>query len=488
MQRNPAEVPKPTLIRAATAVLIGLFALWAGIAAAASEEACDPSFESPGYCGDEGPATDARLGSPFGVARLRDGQVLIADSGNNRIRSVAEDGTITTVAGTGVGGFSGDDGPAIEAQLSFPTGVAPARHGGFLIADTGNHRVRLVSPRGRITTVAGNGRAGFSGDGGQATSASLFSPTDVARRKGGGFLIADNGNRRVRRVSRDGIIKTVAGDGRTGSSGDGGPAARASLNTPTGITRTSGRAFLIADAASNRVRRVAADGTISTVAGTGTEGSAGDGGPAIQAELAGPSDVGRLEQGFLIADTGNQLVRRVSATGEISTVAGTGLAGFAGDGEHASEAELTAPTGIVGSGDGSFLIADNGNLRVRKVSPGGEIETLAGSGATSDDASALAKSIRYPARKVTCYFSHGGTKTAVGHRIAVGFTLSSASKVKVTVVKSSHVVRKKAKRSQSGFHALRMAGVHRPGRYSMNLSAGRPRPSHCDRQPLKVHE
>jgi hypothetical protein len=323
---------------------------------------CSPTTAT---CGDAGAATAAQLNAPFGVAATPDGGFLIADTSDNRVRRVAPDGTIATVAGTGTAGFSGDGGPATAAQLNFPAGVV-AYGGGFLIADANNQRVRLVMPGGTITTVAGTGTAGFSGDGGPATSANLAGPKGLALTGDGGFLIADTSNQKVRRVAPDGTIATVAGTTQ-GLSGDGGPATAAQLNFPTGVAATADGGFLIADSNNNRVRRVAPGGTITTAAGT-TAGFSGDGGPATAAQLMLTSGIASTaDGGFLIADTSNQRVRRVSPGGTITTVAGTGAFGFSGDGGSAIAAQLNFPRGVAATGEGGFLIVDNNNNRIRFV-------------------------------------------------------------------------------------------------------------------------
>jgi hypothetical protein len=236
-------------------------------------------------------------------------------------------GRITTVAGTGTPGFSGDDGPATTAQLMGPRGLAVAADGNLYIADFGNHRVRRVGlSSGRITTVAGTGTAGFSGDDGLATAAQLANPTAVAVDAAGNLYIADNGNHRVRRVDPSGVITTVAGTGAQGFSGDRGPAIAAQLNSPVGVAVDTAGSLYIADRGNERVRRVDPSGVIITVAGTGVQGFSGDRGPAIAAQLNTPRDVAVAADGTLyIADYDNHRVRRVDlSSGVITTVAGTG--------------------------------------------------------------------------------------------------------------------------------------------------------------------
>ena len=249
---------------------------------------------------------------------MPDGGFLISDAGTAQIRRVSPTGTITTVAGGGTPGFSGDGGPATAAQLFAPSGVAAMPDGGFLIADTGNSHVRQVSPAGTITTVAGTGTPGFSGDGGPATAAQLGinSPYSVAVTADGGFLIGDEVNPRVRRVSPTGIITTVAGTGVQGTSGDGGPANAAQLNVPMGVATTPDGGILIADYFGNRVRWVSPTGVISTVAGTGTPAvvTNGDGGSATAANLTMPFGVVATPNGgFVFSESGNDAIRFVDA-------------------------------------------------------------------------------------------------------------------------------------------------------------------------------
>ena len=271
-------------------------------------------------------------------------------------------GVITTVAGNGVGGFSGDGGPATSASLNGPVGVAVDGGGNLLIADNGNHRIRrLAAGTGVITTVAGTGARGFSGDGGPGTSARLQYPTGLAMDGGGNLFIADQQNHRIRRMAAGtGIITTVAGNGVQGFSGDGGLATSAHLNHPTELV-LDGSDVIIADAHNHRIRRVAMDtGVITTVAGTGVGSFSGDGGPATSATLMYPIGVVMDSGGnLLIVDKNNHRVRRVAAgTGVITTVAGTGAIGFGGDGGPASNASLTNPWGLVVDARGNVFISE----------------------------------------------------------------------------------------------------------------------------------
>jgi uncharacterized protein (TIGR03437 family) len=301
------------------------------------------------------------------------GNFYIADTSNNRIRKVSN-AVIATVAGNGTLGFSGDNGPATSAQLANPWGVAVDSAGNLYIADFGNNRVRKVSG-GVIATVAGNGTLGFSGDNGPATSAQLYAPAGLAVDSLGDLYIADYGNNRIRKVA-GGVITTVAGGGA--SLGDNGPATSAQLNLPYGVAVDSAGSLYIGDWGNNRIRKVA-NGVITTVAGTGTRGFSGDNGPAIGAQLANPEGVAVDSAGDLyIADLGNSSIRKVSA-GIITTVAGNGTSGFSGDGGPATSAQLHLPYGVAVDSTGNLYIGDSGNNRVREVS-NGVIATAAGTG------------------------------------------------------------------------------------------------------------
>ena len=317
---------------------------------------------SSAFAGDGGPATLASIDEPNSVAGTRDGGFLIADTANNRIRRVAPDGTITTVAGTGNSGYNGE-GLATAADLKMPEGVAALPDGGFLIADTGNSRVRHVSPLGTITTVAGTGNSNYAGDGGLAITADLSAPRAAVPARDGGFLIADTGNHVVRRVSPLGTISTVAGNGDDGGSdddGDGGLATEARLAAPDDVAPTVDGGFLIADADKNVVRKVSPSGNISTVAGDSSGSGSGD--------LQQPTDVEPLiGGGFLIADHGSNRVLQVRANGELVAFAGSGGNGLSGDGGPATAAEIDQPHGLGLTLDGDVLIADTNNESVRRV-------------------------------------------------------------------------------------------------------------------------
>jgi uncharacterized protein (TIGR03437 family) len=315
-----------------------------------------------GSNGDGGLATSAELQIIDGVAVDNAGNIYIADSG--RIRKVNLQGTITTIAGTGAFGFNGDGGPAVNAQLAGTAGVAVDSSGNVYIADIGNHRIRMVNPAGIISTVAGNGNQGFSGDGGPATSAQLTQPADVAVDGIGNLYIADG--TRIRKVNVAGIITTIAGNGTMGFSGDGGPARAAQLVSPRRVAADSSGNVYIAD--SNRVRKVTAAGGITTLAGDGSPSFGGDGGPANSAQINAPSGLGIDGAGNLyIADFFDNRIRKVSPSGIIATIAGSGVMGFSGDGGPAVRAQMNNPSAVAVSRSGESYIADRGNARIRKV-------------------------------------------------------------------------------------------------------------------------
>jgi RHS repeat-associated protein len=325
-----------------------------------------------GFFGDGGPAKDAWLGGPNGVAIDREGALYIAEVNNQRIRKVSPDGIITTVAGNGQFGFSGDGGPAKDAKLAQPWGVDVGPDDTLYIADSSNNRIRKVSPDGTITTVAGSGQfIGFSGDGGPAKDALLASPEGLAVGPDGTLYIADTRNNRIRKVSPDGIITTVAGNGQSGFSGDGGPAKDAKLGLPRGVDVGPDGTLYIADTSNDRIRKVSPDGTITTVAGkddNGQPGFSGDGGPAKDALLNLPTGVAVAPEGNVyIADRDNRRIRKVSPDGTITTVAGSGQLGFSGDGGPAKDASQALPTGVAVAPEGTIYIADRNNSRVRKV-------------------------------------------------------------------------------------------------------------------------
>ena len=296
-------------------------------------------------------------------------------------------GTISTFAGTGTAGFSGDSGPAIGAQLNSPGRVEVDSNGNVYISDTANNRVRKVTPNGTITTVAGGGALApsLTGDSGPAVNALLNQPRAIIFDPAGNLYIADSGNNRVRKVGTDGIITTIAGNGTPGNAGDGGLAINAQLNNPNGLALDPVGNLYIADAYNFKVRRVDPSGVITTYAGTGLSGSGGDGGPASGATLRQPYALAEDAAGNLyISDFSGQAIRRIDRTsGVITTFAGASVPGFSGDGGPATAAQLYGPTGMAFDSTGNLYFTDLYNQRVRKIDRSGIITTVAGDGTTS---------------------------------------------------------------------------------------------------------
>ncbi len=316
---------------------------------------------------DGGPATSALLFAPAGLAVDAALNVYIADQLNNRIRKVTPAGLISTVAGTGSSGFSGDGGQATAAQLNTPLGVSLDPQGNLLITDTGNNRIRRVGSNGVIQTIAGNGRDAFAGDGGLATLAALSGPTTARTDAAGNIYIADTFNNRIRKVTLAGSINTLAGS--SGSQlGDGGPALTASLAFPSSVLADAAGNVLIADTFNSRIRKVTPNGIITTIAGNGNPGFSGDGGSALAATFLFPEDLALDSAGNLfVQDTGNARIRVVASSGNISTVAGNGKYSDSGDGGPALQASLGFLGGIALDSNGIIYFSDSDNSRVRDL-------------------------------------------------------------------------------------------------------------------------
>ncbi len=351
-----------------------------------------------GSTANGGQAIQTSLYAPAAVALDAAGDIFIADSTDDVIREVNTHGVITTVAGNGTAGYSGDGGQATAAELNKPTGIAVDAGGDIFIADSLNNVIREVSG-GVISTVAGNGTAGYSGDSGQATAAELNDPTNVATGSTGNVYIADTDNDVIREVIvGTGVITTVAGDGHAGDSGNNGPATAATMEGPTGVAVGPNGQIYIADTGNNTIREVSG-GLIATIAGDGSQGYSGDLAAATAAELNGPIGIALDSAGDLdIADTGNNVIRCISA-GVITTVVGNGTSGYSGDGGHAGGAALNGPGGVALDSAGDIFIADTLNSVIREVS-GDTINTVAGNGFQSysgDGGPATAAQLDQPA-------------------------------------------------------------------------------------------
>ncbi|HEY2158958.1 MAG TPA: hypothetical protein VGH33_25230 [Isosphaeraceae bacterium] len=326
-----------------------------------------------GDSGDGGPAQSAGLNQPFDVAYDAKGNLFLSDTGNHRVRRIdLRSGTITTVAGTGKKGFGGDGGPATDALLDEPYGLAVDERGNLYFADRLNRRIRTIDAEtGRIRTVAGDGSKAFSGDGGPAIAAGLVEPNGVALDGKGRLYIADVADHRVRVVDLGtGKIATFAGDGRGRHSGDEGPAASASIHGARAVEVGPDGTVWILERQGNTLRAVdPKTGVITTRAGTGRTGYSGDGGPAVECRFNGPKELCLDRAGNIyVVDTENHAIRRIdAATGRITTVAGDGHRPAPGAEQPATADRLDRPHGVVVAADGSIVIGDTGNHRIRKV-------------------------------------------------------------------------------------------------------------------------
>lgn len=322
-----------------------------------------------GYSGDGGAAIDAHMYNPTAVYADNEGNIYISDWGNSRLRMVNSAGIISTIAGNGIYGYLGDGGPAISAELCGPMGIWVDASGNIYLADIGNQRIRIINTNGIITTIAGNGTLGFSGDGGLAVSAEFDDPAGISGDILGNLYVADEFNNRVRKISANGIISTIAGSAICGYSGDGGQATQAELYYPSGVAVDSDGDIFIADESNNCIRKVNTQNIISTIAGNGTPGFSGDGGPANLSELSNPAGIGIDNRGNLyITDGFNSRIREINTNGIISTIAGNGSAGYSGIGDSATLAELYNPISIMADTSGNLYFANQYNNYVQKLS------------------------------------------------------------------------------------------------------------------------
>ncbi len=322
-----------------------------------------------GSLGDNGSAVAAELRNPEDTAVDAAGNLYIADTQNNRIRKVTPAGIITTFAGNGQCSPLNEGGLALEAGICSPVGLFIDASGVVYVSQRGDSRVRKITTAGIITTVAGTGAGGYNGDNVLANTAQLYWPTGLTLDSDGNLYIADSFNHRIRKVSVAGVITTVAGSGAPGYSGDGGAATTAKLNYPSWVAVNAAGDLFISDRYNLRIRKVTG-GIIATVAGSGAGGFSGDGGAATAAGISFPDGVEVDAAGnLLIADQSNQRIRRVNTSGVISTIAGNGTAGFTGDGGPATSASLSWPATVKKDAAGNLFIADSFNNRVRKLSP-----------------------------------------------------------------------------------------------------------------------
>ncbi|HJT27541.1 MAG TPA: SMP-30/gluconolactonase/LRE family protein [Pyrinomonadaceae bacterium] len=324
----------------------------------------------------------------MGLAEDSAGNVYVSDRDAKLIWKIEPSGRTTVIAGTGMttGATGLPRNPVLARDVDFASieSIAVDGDGNLLLADSLNHAILKIDARGYLTYFAGNGERGFSGDAGQATQAQLHSPYDVRIDSKGNVYIADVKNHRIRKVDREGVISTVAGTGVAGYSGDGGPAVNAQLNMPYGILLDNDDNLLIADSDNNVIRKVGHDGNISTIAGTGERGYAGDGGPARAAKFDSPQAMAIDKDGRIyVDDEHNNAIRIIEPDGTLRTLVGTKGPGFSGDGGPAISAQIADPENILVRKDGSILISARDNSRLRIVSPDGIINTFAGKGPTS---------------------------------------------------------------------------------------------------------
>lgn len=324
-----------------------------------------------GYMDDVSP-TSASLYQPRDTAVGPDGSLYIADTFNNRVRRITPGGeVITTFAGTGATGFNGDGIQAVEATITWPHDVTVDQEkGDVYIADSNNNRIRKVTADGVITTVAGTGRPGFSGDGGSATAAKLNLPKSVALYNGS-LYIADGKNNRIRVVDPSGSIRTVAGTGVPTFTGDGIAILNA-LNLPQRLALDGVGNLYVADTLNNRIRRISPVGIMDTIAGTGAPSFSGDGHYAVDAELKAPRGIAVTQDGTVVyfSDTENNRVRQIDmVTGIITTLSGNSRRSYTGDGGPAGAASLYNPRGLTLDGQGRLILADKGHSVIRVITP-----------------------------------------------------------------------------------------------------------------------
>lgn len=346
------------------------------------------NWRSPSDMGDGKNALQVIIEGKMGIAEDKVGNIYVSDRDARFVWKIERSGRAVVIAGTGMGtgprGLPSGRVLAREVDLSSPEGLVVDPGGNVILADSLNHAILKIDRDGYLTRIAGNGERGYTGDSIPATQASLSSPYDVRLDSGGNLYIADVFNHRVRKVGQDGLITTVAGTGVAGYSGDGGPAVSAQLNTPYGILLDRDDNLIIADSENNIIRKVGSDGTIRTIAGTRQRGYAGDGGPAQEAKFDTPQALAADAQGRIyIDDEHNNAIRVLEPNGIVRTVVGSKGSGFSGDGGPASSAQIADPENLWIRQDGSVLLTARDNARVRIILPDGTIKTWAGKGPSS---------------------------------------------------------------------------------------------------------
>lgn len=339
-----------------------------------------------GFSGDGGAAVGAQIGGVLSVGLDSAGNIYVPDQFNHRVRKVTTDGTISTVAGNGTAGFKGDGDTATSAEFANPSYAVVDGSGNIYISDTSNQVIRKVSG-GKISTYAGNNSsgAGYGGDGGAATSALLNNPSGLALDSSGNLYIADTTNNLIRKVTSAGVISRYAGVGSAAGFGDGGLALNAALNNPSALAVDAAGNLFIADAGNFRIRKITTNGIITTVAGSGSgTGYAGDGGLATKARLSNVKGIAVDSAGNLyLADTSNSRIRKVTADGTITTIAGTGGLGYSGDGGPANAAKFFFPSGVTVDAAGHIYVSDNQNYRVRLLTPAAQTPSISSGGVVS---------------------------------------------------------------------------------------------------------
>jgi hypothetical protein len=434
--------------------------------ATAAVSPCPANSGSRGWCGDGGPATLAHLNDPHQVAALASGGFLVADTGNNVIREVDANGVISTVAGTPLEpGDSGDGGRATEAKLDEPMGVAALGGGVFAIADTGNHRIRIVNADGMIANFGVN--------------VSFSEPRSVIALADGSLLVADAGLSRIFKLSAAGVQTTVAGTEIAGFSGDGGRATEAQLNRPTSVAINQEGDILIADAGNRLVRRVAADANISTIGGGG----------------GFPVAVGFAEDGSALIGDGADVLR-LGIDGTFQRIAGSGRSGFDFDDGPALGVSLGAVSAVAAAGNGSILISDNADDRVRLLSPDAKISTVAGSGGSAPSGATGGPSVGFccgapapappapvrgncrsrPAGEYQLSFPYVRAITARPGRVNIKVRSSANARLRLTIIRRGfrRVFRPRTVRTNSNTVKL---GKLKAGTYTLFALASTPNPS-----------